>query len=326
MKKLNYVLGLTLWFVLILIVGFTMFTDVIPNHKKGLKRQWTSIEKLENGQFKIYEPGRYFTIPMYESFEMIDVREFPLSVEDMFVTKLKKNLVVDYFVPWRVVDFEKYYLATRNDLALAQDRLNKKVREAIQSEIGEHTILEVSTGAIVHYEQEDKSLNVKRELTNPRKHVEQIVGKREEVLKNAYLRIKNQVYKDFGLEAKSVEFANLSLPSEASQSVFKRMNAERKAVADKFRSEGRMRADEMMSLTDKRVDAILSEANKEAIKTRRSADAEVAEIYSSAIGAAPEFYEFYLAMETIKKSFNPDDVLMLDTNSHLLKHMKGIDE
>ena len=240
------------------------------------------------------EPGLYFKTPLVENVLYFEKRIVTLDwVEpDRFITSEKKNVLVDSFVKWRIFDPAKYYVSVRGDERQAEARLSQTVNDGLRAEFGKRTIHDVVSG------ERDKIMEI--------------------------LRLKaDREARQMGIQVLDVRLKRVDLPQEVSESVYQRMEAERKRVANELRSQGAGAAEKIRADADKQREVIIAEAYREAQRTKGEGDAKAAEIYASAYGHNPEFYAFYRSLEAYRNSFkNKSDVLVLEPNSEFFKYMR----
>ncbi|HEY7986333.1 MAG TPA: protease modulator HflC [Methylophilaceae bacterium] len=240
------------------------------------------------------EPGLYFKVPLVENVRYFDKRIVTLDwVEpDRFITSEKKNVLVDSFVKWRIIDPAQYYVSVRGDEHQAEARLSQVVNDGLRAEFGKRTIHDV------------------------------ISGEREQIME--ILRAKADLEaRQMGIQVVDVRLKRVDLPPEVNDSVFQRMEAERKRVANDLRSQGAGAAEKIRADADKQREVIIAEAFREAQRIKGEGDAKATEIYSEAYGRDPEFYAFYRSLEAYRNSFrNKTDVLVLDPSSEFFKYLK----
>jgi membrane protease subunit HflC len=239
-------------------------------------------------------PGLYFKIPLVENVSYFEKRIVTLDwVEpDRFITSEKKNVLVDSFVKWRIIDPAQYYVSVRGDEHQAEARLSQVVNDGLRAEFGKRTLHDV------------------------------ISGEREQIMD--ILRTKADLEaRQMGIQVVDVRLKRVDLPPEVNDSVFQRMEAERKRVANDLRSQGAGAAEKIRADADKQREVIIAEAFREAQRIKGEGDAKATEIYSEAYGHDPEFYAFYRSLEAYRNSFrNKTDVLVLDPSSEFFKYLK----
>ncbi|MDZ4140881.1 MAG: protease modulator HflC [Methylotenera sp.] len=242
------------------------------------------------------EPGLYFKVPLVDNLKYFDNRILTLDWEQpaKFITSENKYMMVDSFVKWRIIDPAKYYVSIKEGGEVAaEDRLSKVVNAGLRTEFGKRTVHEV------------------------------IAGERGVVMDN--LRKSADVEaRQMGIEVVDVRLKRVDYAEEISKSVFDRMIAERKRLANQLRSEGAAASEKIRADADKQREVIIAEAYREAQKTKGEGDASAAAIYNTAYGKNPEFYAFYRSTEAYKNSFNSkSDVMVLDPSSDFFKYMRS---
>lgn len=241
------------------------------------------------------EPGLYFKMPMVENIRYYDKRILTLNWEepDRFITSEKKNVLVDSFVKWRIVDPSKYYVSVRGDEVQAERRLSQMVNDGLRAEFGKRTIHDV------------------------------VSGERSEIMEILRQRADKES-RQMGIQILDVRLRRVDLPKEVSESVYQRMEAERKSVANELRSQGAAAAEKIRADADKQREVIVAEAYRDAQKVKGEGDAKAAEVYAQAFGKNPEFYAFYRSQEAYKNSFkSKSDVMVIDQSSDFFKYMRS---
>lgn len=240
-------------------------------------------------------PGLYFKMPLVENVRYFDKRILTLNWDepDRFITSEKKNVLVDSFVKWRIVDPAKFYVSVKGDEAQAERRLSQTVNDGLRAEFGKRTIHDVVSGE--------------------RSQIMEILRQRAD-----------KDSRQMGIQILDVRLRRVDLPKEVSESVYQRMDAERKSVANELRSQGAAAAEKIRADADKQREVIIAEAYREAQKIKGEGDAKAAEIYATAFGKNPEFYAFYRSTEAYKNSFkSKSDVIVLDQSSDFFKYMRS---
>ncbi|RLV61313.1 protease modulator HflC [Parashewanella curva] len=244
---------------------------------------------------EVYKPGLHFKIPVIDKVRYMDARIQTLDSDaDRFLTSEKKDLMVDSYVKWRVQDFEKYY--ERTQVGPIVDRLLAKVNNDLRIEFGRRTIKEIVSGS-----RDELQINT---------------------LKNA-----QESAKDLGIEVVDVRVKQINLPDSVSSSIYKRMRANREAVAKEHRAEGQEQSEVIKATADAQVTVRIADANRQAMITRGQGDAEAAKIFANAYKKDPEFYAFLRSLEAYRESFgNHSDVMVLSPDSDFFKYLKGSDK
>ena len=241
------------------------------------------------------EPGLYFKTPLIENVRFFDNRILTLNVQeaDRFITSEKKNVLVDSFIKWKIIDPAKYYVSVKGDEVQAERRISQTVNDGLRAEFGKRTIHDVVSGE--------------------RTEIMQILTERAD-----------RDLRSLGIQILDVRLRRVDLPKEVSESVYQRMDAERKSVANELRSQGFAASEKIRADAEKQRDIIIAEAYKEAQKLKGDGDAKAAEIYANAYGKNPEFYAFYRSVEAYKNSFrDKSDIMVLDPSSDFLKYLRS---
>ena len=240
-------------------------------------------------------PGLYFKLPLVQNIRYFDTRILTMDPADMerFLTSEKKNVLVDSYVKWRVVDVKQYYVSVGGDEARAQIRLNQTVNDGLRAEFGKRTIHEVVSG------QRDAIMNL--------------------------IRTKADIdARKIGVQVVDVRIKRVELPDSVSVDVYRRMEAERKRVANELRATGAAEAEKIKANADKQKEVIVAEAYRDAQSMKGEGDAKAAATYAAAYSKDPEFYAFSRSMQAYRDSFrSKSDVMVLDPSADFFKYMKN---
>ncbi len=310
--------------IVLALIVVLMSLFVIPEGERGIVVRFGRI--LKDGEVaKIYEPGLHFKMPIFDRVKTLEARIQTMDGRsDRFVTSEKKDVIIDSYVKWRVENFDRYYLATGGGNALtAQALLERKVTDVLRSEIGSREIKQIVSGPRNDDVLPDTNSDVV--TTEAAKEALKIDGQRDQIMENVLINTRQSAMKDLGVYVVDFRMKKINLPDEISESIYRRMRAERDSVARKHRSQGREKAEVIKAGAELEVATILAEADKTARVTRGDADAEAAKIYSQAYNKDPEFFSFLRSLKAYEKSFNGQgDVLVLDPNSEFFQYMKGM--
>ena len=243
------------------------------------------------------EPGLKFKTPFVNNVVWFDKRIQTLdSAAESFLTVQKKNVVVDSYVKWRIVDTQKFYISTGGVMAQANFILAQNNQDALRSEFSKRTILEV------------------------------ISDQREAIMASVKGKLKAIAEDKYGIEVVDVRIKRIELSQEVRNSVYSRMETERKGLANKYRSEGAEEAEKLQAFADKERTIILANAYRDSEKIRGEGDAISASNYAKAYSQDAEFYSFYRSLESYKKSFNEQgDILVLNPDSEFFRHFNPTD-
>ena len=255
--------------------------------------------KLRLGEIVSIEadPGLKFKTPFVNNVVYFDNRIQTLdSAAESFLTVEKKNVMVDSYVKWRIVDTEKFYISTGGTMASANIRLAQNNQDALRSEFSKRTIKEV------------------------------VSDQREAIMASVKSKLKSIAESEYGIEVIDVRIKRIELSQEVRNSVYRRMETERKGLANKYRSEGAEEAERIQALADKERTIILANAYRDSEKIRGEGDAISASNYAKAYSQDAEFYSFYRALESYKKSFSDQgDVLVLNPDTEFFRHFNPSD-
>ena len=210
---------------------------VIPEGERGIVVRFGRVLKDNNEITRIYEPGLHFKMPMFDRVQRLDALIQTMDGRsDRFVTSEKKDVIIDSYVKWRIEDFGRYYLATGGGNAMqAEALLERKVTDVLRSEIGSREIKQIISGP------SDKSKEladgVEDELANEAalKALE-IDGERDQIMQEVLDDTRKSALKDLGVRVVDFRIKKINLPDEISESIYRRMRAERESVARKFLS------------------------------------------------------------------------------------------
>lgn len=241
------------------------------------------------------DPGLYFRVPLIENIKLYDTRIQTLDGKDAerIQTKEKNNVLVDSFVKYRIKDVKNFYKSTGGNLLTAEVRLSQGINDDLRAEFGQRTLNEV------------------------------ISGEREKIMTSLRVKANNDAA-TIGLEVIDVRLKRVDLVPEISADVFKRMESERKRVANELRSTGSGEAEKIRADAERQKDIIIAEATRDAQKIKGDGDAQAAKIYAAAYSKNAEFYAFYRSMDAYKNSFrNKGDVMVLDPSSDFFKYLKS---
>ena len=273
--------------VVLILVSMSMF--VVDQRENAIVFQLGEVVSVKT------TPGLYFKVPLMQNVRFFDSRILTLDTgePERFITAEKKNVMVDSFVKWRIVDVKQYYISVGGDEMRAVTRLMQTVNSSMREEFGKRTIHEVVSG------EREQIMTVLREKTDADA-------------------------RKIGVQVLDVRLKRVDFPVEISDSVYRRMDAERKRVANELRASGAADGEKIKANADRQREVILAEAYREAQKTKGEGDAKAASLYASAFGHDAEFYAFYRSLEAYKQSFkNKSDVMVLDPTSAFFKYLKS---
>jgi len=280
---------LVLAVLIAILLSSSLYT--VKETQVALKLRLGEIVSIEN------EPGLKFKTPFVNNVVRFDKRIQTLdSAAESFLTVEKKNVVVDSFVKWRIVDTQKFYISTGGAMAQANLRLAQNNQDALRSEFSKRTIIEV------------------------------ISDEREAIMASVKAKLKAIAEDEYGIEVVDVRIKRIELSQEVRNSVYSRMETERKGLANKYRANGAEEAEKLQAFADKERTIILANAYRDSEKIRGEGDAISASNYAEAYSQDVDFYSFYRSLESYKKSFNEQgDILVLNPDSEFFRHFNPTD-
>jgi modulator of FtsH protease HflC len=275
--------------LLVALVLFSMCVFVVD------QRRYAVVFGLGEIKSVIDKPGLHFKLPPpFQNVEYFEKRILTIDSPDAdrFITSDKLNIIVDTYVKWRIADPRKYYTSVLGREATAADRIQRSLRDSLNTEVGKLSVNQV------------------------------ISGERDKLLTTILARI-NDDAKQIGAEIIDIRFKRVDFAPEVSDRVFDRMQTERKRVANERRATGSAEAEKIRADADKQREVIIAEAYRDAQKMRGEGDAKASAVYAEAFGQNPEFASFYRSLEAYRTSFRRNDVMVLDPSSDFFKYMRN---
>ena len=272
--------------VLGLVLSMSMYT--VDQRRAAIKFQLGEVVAVQT------QPGLYFLVPVLQNVRLYDTRIQTLDARDAerFLTSENKNVLVDSFVKWRVIDVRQYYVSVRGDSLAAEARISQTVNDALRAEFARRSVHEV------------------------------VSGERDTIMSTVADNVDNDV-KGIGVEVVDVRLKRVDLVPEISSDVYRRMESERKRVANELRATGQAEGEKIKAEADRARQIIVAEAYRDAQKTKGEGDAQASKIYAEAFQKNPEFYSFYRSMEAYRQSLrSKGDVMVLDPSSDFFKYLK----
>ncbi len=246
----------------------------------------------------IREPGLHFKLPPpFQNVIYLDKRILTIDSPEAerFITAEKRNILVDTYVKWKIVDPRQYYISIGADQDRAVTRMGQIIKAALNEQITKRTTHEV------------------------------VSGEREQVMAAIKQKVADEA-KQIGVEIVDVRLKRVDLLPEISESIYRRMEAERHRVANELRSTGFAESEKIRADADRQREVIIAEAYRDAEKTKGEGDARASALYAQAFGASPEFYAFYRSLDAYRKTFRgKGDVFVVDPSTDFFKFMKNPD-
>ena len=273
--------------VAFLVLSMSVYT--VDQRKAAIKFQLGEVVSMQT------QPGLYFMVPILQNVRLYDTRIQTYDSKDAerFLTSENKNVLVDSFVKWRVIDVRQYYVSVRGDSVAAEARISQTVNDALRAEFARRTVHDV------------------------------VSGERQKIMDTVADKVDKDV-KNIGVEVVDVRLKRVDLVPEISSDVYRRMESERKRVANELRSTGSAEGEKIKADADRQKQIIVAEAYRDAQRIKGEGDAQAARIYAEAFGKNPEFYSFYRSLEAYRASLrNKSDVMVLEPSSDFFKYLKS---
>ena len=273
--------------VVALALAMSLYT--VDQRKAAIKFQLGEVVSV------ITEPGLYFMVPVLQNVRMYDTRIQTLDSRDAerFLTSENKNVLVDSFVKWKVIDVRQFYVSVRGDPVAAEARISQTVNDALRAEFAKRTVHEF------------------------------VSGQRDSIMSTVADKVDKDM-KGIGVEVVDVRLKRVDLVPEISSDVYRRMESERKRVANELRATGQAEKEKIMADADRQRQVTVAEAYRDAQRIKGEGDAQASRIYAEAFEKNPEFFSFYRSMEAYRQSLrNKSDVMVLDPSSDFFKYLKS---
>ena len=275
----------------LLFLGFIVLSNsvyVISETQRGVLLKFGEVVKSD------LEPGLHFKTPFVNSVRKFDGRILTVdSTPERFFTQEQKQLIVDSYAKFRVVDTAKYYTATSGEEFRAAALLSQRINDDLRNQVAGRTVQEV------------------------------VSGERDQLMEAVKARLNETVQAELGIEVIDVRVKKIDLPNEVSQSVYRRMNAEREKEARELRSEGKEIAEGMRAEADRKVTVIEAEAVRDAEIIRGDGDATATRIYADSFNRDPEFYAFTRSLNAYQQTFSTgSDIMLLQPDSQFFQYLR----
>ncbi len=271
---------------LVLVSSSMLFT--VDQRQNAIVFQFGEVKEV------ITKPGLHFKWPMIQNVRLFDMRI--LAYDDAeplrFLTSGNRPVLVDSFIRWRIVDVRLYFVSVQGNESEATRRLRQTISGALRDEFGARTVHDV------------------------------VSGERDTVMGRVRQKA-DQDLRRIGVEIVDVRLKRVDLPQEVSESVYRRMEAERKRIANEQRSTGAAESERIRADADRQREVILAETYRDAQRIKGEGDARAAAIYAKAFQANPEFYSFYRSMEAYRATFRGrSDLLLLQPDSDFFRYLR----
>ncbi|AEO08331.1 protease modulator HflC [Buchnera aphidicola] len=294
--------------IFIFLLSSSLF--IVKEGERGIVLQFGKVVRNNQQKTVVYNPGLHFKLPFLEKVKMLDVRIHTMDNQaDRFVTKEKKDLIVDSYIKWRINDFNRYYLATGGgDIFQAEVLLKRKFSDRLRSEIGRLNVKEIVTDSRGRL-----TTDVLNELNKGTINLE----------KTSAINVNSM--NALGIQVVDVRIKQINLPIEVSDAIYNRMRAEREAVARSQRSQGQEQAEKIRAAADYQVSTILAQAQKESLIIKGEGEAAVTKLFANNFSKEPDFYFFIRSLRAYENSFkNNENIMLIDSNSIFFQYINKI--
>ena len=322
--------------ILIIVVLVALYASlfVVQEGQRGIVLRFGKVLRDDENKPQVFAPGLHFKIPFLETVKTLDARIQTMDNQaDRFVTKEKKDLIVDSYIKWRISDFSRYYLATGGgDVSQAEVLLKRKFSDRLRSEMGRLDVKDIVTDSRGRLTTDVRdALNAGTAGSDD----EIATPAADDAIASAAARVERETNSSepapnpnsmaaLGIQVVDVRIKQINLPTEVSDAIFNRMRAEREAVARSQRSQGQEEAEKLRAQADYQVTRTLAEAQREALITRGDGDAETARLFAASFSQDPDFYAFIRSLRAYENSFNENqDVMVLSPDSDFFRYMKA---
>lgn len=284
MNAMKVTLSLLMFFLLIVLFA-SVFT--ITQGQQGiLLRLGRLVVDQQTAKPKVLLPGLHVKTPFIESIRIFDTRMQTVDIKSSrIVTREKKDVIVDYYVKWKIEDLARYFKSTGGNELKAETLLEQQLNTSLRAEFGKRSISDVVSGG------RDDVMEVLR-------------GKAE------------QQAGELGIHVVDVRIKGIELPENTSNAIYQRMRADMQKIANRHRADGQAGAEAIQASADAKVTILLAQAKSDGQVIRASGQAEAATIYATAFNKNKVFFEIYRSLKAYANSFNnKQDILVLDPKS-----------
>ncbi|MDA0891199.1 MAG: protease modulator HflC [Proteobacteria bacterium] len=274
----------------IVFLGFVVLSNsvfIINETQRGVLLKFGEVVRAD------LQPGLHWKVPFVDSVRKFDGRILTVdSTPERYFTQEQKQLIVDSYAKFRIIDTAKYYTATSGEEFRAAALLSQRINDDLRNQVAGRTVQEV------------------------------VSGERDQLMEAVKARLNQTVLTELGVEVIDVRVKKIDLPNEVSQSVYRRMNAEREKEAKELRSEGKEIAEGMRAEADRKVTVIEAEAVRDAEIIRGDGDATATGIYANSFNRDPEFYAFTRSLNAYQKTFaSGRDIMLLQPDSQFFQYL-----
>ncbi|CUU25328.1 protease modulator HflC [Duffyella gerundensis] len=307
---------------------------VVQEGQRGIVLRFGKVLRDDENKPQVFAPGLHFKIPFLETVKNLDARIQTMDNQaDRFVTKEKKDLIVDSYIKWRISDFSRYYLATGGgDVSQAEVLLKRKFSDRLRSEMGRLDVKDIVTDSRGRLTTDVRdALNTGSagrddDVQTPAADdaIASVAARVERETTSNEPAINPNSMAALGIQVVDVRIKQINLPAEVSDAIYNRMRAEREAVARSQRSQGQEEAEKLRAGADYEVTRTLAEAQRQALITRGEGDADAAKLFADAFSQDPDFYAFLRSLRAYENSFQSNqDIMVMSPDSDFFRFMKS---
>ena len=272
--------------VLALIITSSVLFVVKQGQSAIILRLGRLVEENASKKVIVYHPGLHARIPLLDDVRLFDTRLQTLDIKSSrIVTNEKKDVIVDYYVKWRIKNIAKYFKSTGGNSFKAETLLEQQLNTFLRAQFGKRKIAELVSGG--------------------RDDMMEILRQRAEIQAAG-----------FGIHVVDVRIKGIDLPESTSAAIYQRMRADMQKIANHHRADGQAAAEAIQAGADARVTVTLAQAKKDAALIRAQGQAQASSIYAEAYQQNPGFFSLYRRLKAYTESFHQhNDILVVDTNN-----------
>lgn len=289
----NFTITLSVCILLFLLILFSCVFTVTQGQHSILLRLGKLVQDTHTHQAKVLSPGLHFKIPFIETLRVFNTKLQTLDIKSArIVTKEKKDVIVDYYVKWRIHNLAQYFTSTGGSAFKAETLLEQQLNTYLRAAFGRRTISDLVSGG------RDDIMGVLRQKAE-------------------------QQAKSLGIHVVDVRLKGIELPENTSNAIYQRMRADMQKIANHHRADGQAEAEAIRAKADAAVTVLLATARSQAQTLRAAGQAEAAAIYANAFSKNPDFFSFYRSLKAYTASFkDPKSILVLDQSSAFFNYFK----
>lgn len=264
---------------------------VVPEGHSALLLRLGKLAKQRDGKVANFGPGLHYKTPVINTAKLFDTRLQTLDIKSSrIVTKEKKDVIVDYYIKWRISDLARYYKNTSGNSFNAENLLEQFLNTSLRAEFGKRAIADVVSG------ERDDVMEILQEKADKSAH-------------------------DLGIEVVDVRIKGIDLPPTTSAAIYQRMRANMEKIANRHRADGKGAAEAIRANADRQATVTIAKARSQGEKIRSAGAAKAEKIYADAYGQDPDFFAFYRSLKAYEKAFNnKNDVMVLNKDSQFFDY------